>query len=826
MKHLFFKKGLPFLAIIGFLVIGGLFGSAKGVMAEETPAVTPTTGVTPVTESTVTGVETFEFGFKSATGALNELELDMYFDEIGTDRKYNNSLSFNLPADDGEIEAWIGTVVDSYGQLSEDYQNLLKAAGYVVDATKEVNKLALKLNIFYTAKDNGSTGTWTLKFDTAKLGAEQIEFLVAVKDSHNARWGANDYTAYPNDVKAYVYNVTQPAVIPTTGVTPTESTVTGVETFKFGFESATGALTELELDMYFDAIDTDRNYNNSLSFNLPADNDEIETWIENVVVINNYSELSSDYQNLLKAAGYVDGSNNNAEVLKSNIFYKAEDEDNGTGTWTLKFDTAKLGAEQIEFLVAVKDSHNARWGANDYTAYPNDVKAYVYNVASIIEATSSASVKVTSPTQPLDVTIPDDGLDVTIDYSALKAGEGVTYIIPQTIINSTLARVDIPASSTISSVGGTWNGVLMTPRVTTVELPAISGQNKTVSSAIELGFSGAKLSFDKAVKITMPGEAGKRAGYSRTGDPFVEITNVCSDNTQAVGDALAADSDCKIDVNGDLIIWTKHFTKFATYTQTPTPVVPRSGGGGGGSIVSYCSTVTYGDWGNPINGFQYRELISSSPNNCTLSTSQQIALSRVYVAPVEAEDETIVDPVVPGDDNQGQAVLGEKKYADGTLIRFKGESRIYVIVNGDMQAIRTLEELRQYAGQEILNVTREGAANEVLGAKKYADGTLIRFKGESRIYVIVNGDMQAIRTLEELRQYAGQEILNVEREGDQKEVLGQKRYGNGTLLRASDMKIYLVVNGQLQHLRSLAELRQYAGQMINSVSDSLIADWK
>ena len=45
-------------------------------------------------------------------------------------------------------------------------------------------------------------------------------------------------------------------------------------------------------------------------------------------------------------------------------------------------------------------------------------------------------------------------------------------------------------------------------------------------------------------------------------------------DNQATGDALAADGDCKIDVGSDLAIWTKHFTSFATYTQTAVVVTP------------------------------------------------------------------------------------------------------------------------------------------------------------------------------------------------------------------------------------------------------------
>lgn len=66
----------------------------------------------------------------------------------------------------------------------------------------------------------------------------------------------------------------------------------------------------------------------------------------------------------------------------------------------------------------------------------------------------------------------------------------------------------------------------------------------------------------------LPGQAGKRAGYVRNGISFTEITSTCSGDSQGVGDALSTDGDCRIDVGGDLVLWTKHFTAFATYSQT------------------------------------------------------------------------------------------------------------------------------------------------------------------------------------------------------------------------------------------------------------------
>ncbi|MDP2587024.1 MAG: chitobiase/beta-hexosaminidase C-terminal domain-containing protein [Candidatus Komeilibacteria bacterium] len=56
-------------------------------------------------------------------------------------------------------------------------------------------------------------------------------------------------------------------------------------------------------------------------------------------------------------------------------------------------------------------------------------------------------------------------------------------------------------------------------------------------------------------------------------------------------------------------------------------------------------------------------------------------------------------------------------------------------------------------------------------------------------------------------------------------VLGVKTYANGTLLRGSNAKIYVVENGKLKHITSLKELTKYAGQEIIKVSDEVITSY-
>lgn len=57
------------------------------------------------------------------------------------------------------------------------------------------------------------------------------------------------------------------------------------------------------------------------------------------------------------------------------------------------------------------------------------------------------------------------------------------------------------------------------------------------------------------------------------------------------------------------------------------------------------------------------------------------------------------------------------------------------------------------------------------------------------------------------------------------EVLGETTYADGTLLRGSDKRIFVVIGGKLQRILNLKELAQYADQEILEVEDSVIASY-
>ncbi len=205
---------------------------------------------------------------------------------------------------------------------------------------------------------------------------------------------------------------------------------------------------------------------------------------------------------------------------------------------------------------------------------------------------NTKNLAVTVSTPAATITVPSTVTDATVSVATLLQAP-----VNQTVTTSALpaltikaitgisqnpVQVSIPAGATISAaVSDNWDGTINVPTVkenSSVQVVPDTGMTATVTSVIEIGFNDVLLTFDKAVRILIPGQAGKYVGYYR-GGTFTKITKVLSSDTQAAGDALPEGGDGRIDVGSDLVIWTKHFTRFVTYTQTKASS-PGTGGGG------------------------------------------------------------------------------------------------------------------------------------------------------------------------------------------------------------------------------------------------------
>jgi len=187
---------------------------------------------------------------------------------------------------------------------------------------------------------------------------------------------------------------------------------------------------------------------------------------------------------------------------------------------------------------------------------------------------ATPEVVVSSPSQPLNITVTSGTSNATINFGSLGVTGGVVTV-PQTTVHTDTADVTIPASTQISADDSSWNGVINAPKVVSVSVPSPAGTTTTVATAIEVGAGNINLTFNKAVRLLMPGQAGKLVGFVRNGN-FTQIANACSADTQASGDTLVPGGDCYISVGADMVVWTKHFTTFVAYSQTATPSTPAA----------------------------------------------------------------------------------------------------------------------------------------------------------------------------------------------------------------------------------------------------------
>jgi len=131
-----------------------------------------------------------------------------------------------------------------------------------------------------------------------------------------------------------------------------------------------------------------------------------------------------------------------------------------------------------------------------------------------------------------------------------------------------------------------------------------------------------------------------------------------------------------------------------------------------------------------------------------------------------------------------------------------------------------------------------GPDPDIEGVTEFPDGTFIREQCDPRVYLIENSQRHHISTLSLLMSYQNRRIYNVlqsvldlypagkpvvREEKMSPQVAGAKVYGNGSLLRGNDKKVYVIKNGQKKHIKSLTELQKYAGQPIYNVSDDILA---
>jgi hypothetical protein len=159
----------------------------------------------------------------------------------------------------------------------------------------------------------------------------------------------------------------------------------------------------------------------------------------------------------------------------------------------------------------------------------------------------------------------DSSKQITLDMSKViipGTPEITKVVVPKEIslIRETdVVNYSVSIPKDISIIGpSSWDGTLILPTLTTTTTSL-----GKVDKVIEVGSLSLGLIFNKPVKITIGGMAGKYAFFQNdSGSYSIKKCDSTANENSAGG--LTSD-ECYLDNGNDLIIWTYHFTKFGAY---------------------------------------------------------------------------------------------------------------------------------------------------------------------------------------------------------------------------------------------------------------------
>ncbi len=277
----------------------------------------------------------------------------------------------------------------------------------------------------------------------------------------------------------------------------------------------------------------------------------------------------------------------NAILYLNGSFYDMTNR--GSGLWT--YNRTNLSNGVYTYYFSANDTSNNIWTSQNSTF---TVRSLDSNETTINQSNFTAPANATNliVDELHNVTIPKESEStVTLDLSNQIADGKITLSNPVILKRETNTEnytIEIPLGTKLSS-NDSWDGKLIIPEIrTNMQVP--QDTQGTVDLALKMGSDDYEISFDKAVKIILPGNAGKSAGWTRGNNTLIPITTTCDSTTNPTNIDPVNTRICKVDDGNDLLIFTYHFTTFAAYTQTSP-----SGGGGSSKTSSITKSYTIGE---------------------------------------------------------------------------------------------------------------------------------------------------------------------------------------------------------------------------------------
>ncbi|SDP04887.1 ZU5 domain-containing protein [Paenibacillus sp. yr247] len=272
-------------------------------------------------------------------------------------------------------------------------------------------------------------------------------------------------------------------------------------------------------------------------------------------------------------------------------------------------------------------------------------KTYNLTIKRAAAETAASGATISVTTEPVSITVGSGITDAKISVPNSSDGTARTATLPLVEVKATTSLGNVSVSipnGTVVTAPDNWDGKIKLPEVQSNSSVTINNAN--VNSVIEIGSPSVTLTFNKAVRLLVPGQAGKSAGYVRGGVFHAITTTLVADN-QTAADALPVGGEAKIDVGSDLVIWTKHFTQFVSYTAvTPTPA-PAGGGGGGGGAVSTNTDIIYAASGGTVTLNGAKIIVPAGAVNGNISNFK-VTVNKVTdtsILPIDSSSKLISD---------------------------------------------------------------------------------------------------------------------------------------------------------------------------------------
>ncbi|QDI88856.1 hypothetical protein Nisw_04640 [Candidatus Nitrosopumilus sp. SW] len=279
-----------------------------------------------------------------------------------------------------------------------------------------------------------------------------------------------------------------------------------------------------------------------------------------------------------------------------------------SGNWSVTITTLSDGT--YSFTATQTDTSNNTSGNSPATSVTISSSS---GTTFITTTTDTETVNVTkentkvimqSTTNVTSITIASDVQEsITFDFSAGLTTTGskssttiTTSGSENLIINFNVPHDQVENNNSQASLGNIRlsNGTVATGSAgvfkgnfdwgdTEISIPdEISGRTTTSYSeiaAFEIGLSTESISLSKPARIEFTNDAGFIPVFVNSAGTLTFITETCTSDSAA---GLGSNNECKIDVGGDLVVWTNHFTKFGASksSSSTSPSEGKSGGGG------------------------------------------------------------------------------------------------------------------------------------------------------------------------------------------------------------------------------------------------------